>query len=94
VSATGARPKTNVNVERELAWANRKLQFDRQTIIEAVNEFNRRNRVQIYIDPSLGSQQARGTFDADDPQSFADAVAWPEGVVVHEAPDVLRIKRR
>lgn len=95
VSAVGAKPKTSVDIDRELAWAQRKLQFDRQTVVEAVNEFNRRNRVQIYIDPSLGSQQVRGTFDADDPQSFAAVVARESrSVVVQETPDVIRVTRR
>jgi transmembrane sensor len=96
VSAAGAKPKTNVNVERELAWADRALDFgDGTTVVKAVDEFNRRNRLQIYVDPSLGSQQVRATFDAGDPESFAEIVAADQGaLVVRESPDVLRVTRR
>jgi transmembrane sensor len=95
VTTAGAKPKLNVNVDRELAWANRKLEFVDQTIIEAVNEFNRRNRIQIVVDPVLGSESVHATFDADDPESFAVGVARRKGfIVVKENTDVLRITRR
>lgn len=82
-----------VDATRELAWANRRLIFESDTVAGAAQEFNRRNRVQIVVDPALGSKQVRGSFHADDPVSFADFIAARmEGVVALQTRDVIRLQ--
>lgn len=87
------RPPTiqHVDAARELAWSNRRLVFEDDTVAAAAEEFNRRNRVQLIVDPALGTMQVRGVFHADDPASFADSVAAGKGVVVRESRDIIRL---
>jgi transmembrane sensor len=83
----------HVDAARELAWSNRRLVFDNDTVAAAAAEFNRRNRVQLIVDPALASEQARGVFQADDPASFADSIAATlrKAIVVRESRDVIRL---
>lgn len=79
-----------VNATRALAWSNRHLIFENDTIATAAAEFNRRNRVQLVVDPALRSQRVLGQFHADDPASFAQSIALSRhGVVVHQSRDVI-----
>ena len=83
----------HVDATRELAWSNRRLVFVDDTIAAAAQEFNRRNRVRLIVDPALGSEQVRGVFHADDPASFADAIAAArKSVVVRESRDIIRLR--
>jgi transmembrane sensor len=83
-----------VNAARALAWSNRHLVFDADTVAAAAEEFNRRNRVQIVVDPALGPQRVYGQFHADDPASFAQSIAAQrKGIVVHQSRDVIRLQR-
>jgi ferric-dicitrate binding protein FerR (iron transport regulator) len=89
----GSAVKTrHVNAEHKLAWARRLLIFETETLREAVAEYNRRNRLQIIIPPSLAQRSVRGSFHADDPRSFASSLALAMGAVVIEEPRVLRIE--
>jgi len=82
-----------VNAGRELAWSSRHLVFDDDTVAAAAAEFNRRNRVLILVDPAVGAQRVFGQFAADDPTSFAEAVAAAKkGVVVQQSGDVIRLQ--
>jgi transmembrane sensor len=95
VTASGPWPPVveHVDAARELAWSNRRLVFEDDTIAAAAEEFNRRNRMQIVVDPALRSKQVRGAFHADDPASFANSIAAGiKGVVVREAPEVIRLQ--
>ena len=59
----------------------------------AVAEFNRRNRVQLVVDPALSAQRVFGEFYADDPASFAESIARTrKGIVVHQSSDVIRLQ--
>jgi transmembrane sensor len=85
----------HVNAARELAWSDRRLVFegDTDTVAEAVEEFNRRNRVQIMVDARLGSGQVRGVFNADDPVSFAEWLAVArKDISVRQSGDVIRLQ--
>lgn len=84
----------HVNATRALAWSNRRLVFEGDTVAAAAAEFNRRNRVQIVVDPALGAQRVLGQFYADDPVSFAESIAAAKkGVVVHQSRDLIRLQR-
>jgi transmembrane sensor len=94
LTLSGAWPPVvqRVDAARKLAWANRHLVFEDDTVDAAVEEFNRRNRVQLIVDPAFGSQQVRGVFHADDPASFADTIAkLRKGIAVRESRDTIRL---
>lgn len=62
-------------VERKLAWRDREIVLNSETLAEAVAEFNRYNSRQIVIsDPALGAQKLVGGFHVDQPETFARAV--------------------
>ena len=92
---SGAWPPVarHVDAARELAWSNRRLVFENDTVAAAAEEFNRRNRVQLIVDPALGSAQVRGVFHADDPASFVDSLAT-KGIVLRESRDIIRLLPR
>lgn len=93
-----ARPveRQRVDVERALAWAHNRLIFETETVAEAIEEFNRRNRIQIEVrDEMLGEQPVRGVFDANDPESFAQVIAATKPVIVaRDKPGLLRLEAR
>jgi transmembrane sensor len=93
VGATWPPLVERVNATRALAWSNRHLIFENDTIASAAEEFNRRNRVQLVVDPALRSQRVLGQFHADDPASFAQSIAMSKkGVVVHQSRDVILLQ--
>jgi len=64
VSATNAAVAT--------AWRERRLTFESQPLAEVVAQFNLYNKVPLEIrDPTLNAVQVSGSFNANDPQSFA-----------------------
>jgi transmembrane sensor len=82
-----------VDAARELAWSNRRLVFEDDTVAAAAEEFNRRNRVQIVVDPAFAAEQVRGVFQADDPASFAEVIAARKnGVALRASRDVIRLQ--
>ena len=92
---TGTWPPAvrRVNAVRALAWSNRRLIFDNDSVAVAVEEFNRRNRVQLVVDPALSTQRVFGEFYADDPGSFAESIAnTRKGIVVHQSRDVILLQ--
>jgi transmembrane sensor len=94
LTVSGARQPVvrAVDAAHELAWSNRNLVFEDDTVAAAAEEFNRLNRVQLTVDPALGSKQVRGVFHADDPASFADSIATlRRGVVVRDSRDTIRL---
>jgi transmembrane sensor len=83
-----------VNSALALAWANGQLILQRETVGEAVQEFNRRNRVQIRIDdPEIAEGHLCCVFDAGDPEAFAKLIAGMSDdiVLVRDGPNTLRI---
>lgn len=63
---------TRIDVRYELAWRQRQLRFQPDdTLADAVEEFNLRNRVQLKLDPRAAALPVRGSFDASDPAAFA-----------------------
>ena len=66
---------SRIDVRYALAWRERQLKFkDGDTLADAVEEFNMRNKVQLRLDPRAGSLPVRGSFDASDPVTFAKTV--------------------
>jgi transmembrane sensor len=65
-----------VNSTHALAWANGQLILQNETVGEAVEEFNRRNRLQLRVeDSTLAGSHLCCVFDASDPEGFAKQIA-------------------
>jgi transmembrane sensor len=82
-----------VNVVRSLAWRDRRLIFEGDTLANVVREFNRYNvpRLEI-VDPRLSDQRISGVFGANDPQSLLDFLSQVDHINVSRAdPEVIRI---
>jgi transmembrane sensor len=64
-------PARNVDSARELSWAEGRLVFRNDPVAKVVAEFNRYNRVQIYVaDSALAARPVSGVFDATNPEAF------------------------
>ncbi|MGN6366346.1 FecR family protein [Asticcacaulis taihuensis] len=75
-------------VERKLAWREREIVLNSETLAEAVAEFNRYNSRQIVIaDPALGAQKLVGCLHVAQPETFARAVQTALNVPVSETDD-------
>jgi transmembrane sensor len=62
------------------------------TVKAAASEFNEVNAMKIVVDDATGARPMRGSFEAIDPFSFADAVERITGsAAVRESPELLRI---
>jgi transmembrane sensor len=88
--------KEKVNSTLALAWASGQMILQRETVGEAVAEFNRRNRVQIVIDdPEIANGHLCCVFDAADPEAFADLITrmGDDIVMVREGANTLRITK-
>jgi transmembrane sensor len=67
--------KEKVNSAHLLAWANGQLILRTGTVGEAVEELNRRNRLQLRIDdPAIAGWHICCVFDAADPEAFAKQI--------------------
>jgi transmembrane sensor len=72
VSVTRIGPQL---LARRLAWTSGRIVLHGETLAEAIAEFNRYNKRQLAIEPSIAALSVRGNFDATDPESFAAALA-------------------
>jgi transmembrane sensor len=73
VSVSRVEPQA---LKRRLAWTSGRLEFRGESLAEAVQEFNRYNRRQIRLSAAtLNALRVGGSFNATDPESFADALA-------------------
>lgn len=72
-------------IHRELAWQERRLDFELAPLGEIVEEFNRYNRHQLVIsDPVLARQRFGGSFRSDDPAGFVRMLRENYGIAVEE----------
>jgi transmembrane sensor len=89
-------PVSTEEIQRELAWQERRLEFDLAPLGEIVAEFNRYNRHKLVIgDPALAQHLYGGSFNSDDQAGFVRMLRENYGVVVEETETatVLRAKR-
>jgi transmembrane sensor len=82
-------------MERRLAWQTGQLEFDGQSLGDAVAEINRHNRRQILVtDPQLAKHPIVGSFRAIDSEAFAQIAAAALNARVVEEGDTIRIEPR
>jgi transmembrane sensor len=94
VNAPSMTPQVEtVNSTSALAWANGQLVFQNATLGEAVQEFNRRNQIQIEVDdPTVAAWHVCCVFDAADPKAFAESIAMDDAIALERAgPNTLRL---
>lgn len=83
-------------VQRALAWQDRRLAFDATPLADVVREFNRHNRRQLQIaDPELASKRFSGSFRPDGYEAFVGLLERDFGVRAtrREQEIVLRLDR-
>lgn len=86
VTSSGLFAARQVNVDTALAWARVQLSFVSDPVSRVVQEYNRRNELQIkVVDQSLLNRKITGTFDASDPRSFGLYLEKKGAVSVEES---------
>jgi transmembrane sensor len=93
-AAGGAQPVAKVDASRELQWATGYYEFRGETVGQAIDEFNRRNKLQVVMsDPAIGAiAMPFTTVKLDDPESFAAMLAArPDVQVAYESANVIRL---
>lgn len=90
VKRSTALSVVRVAARKAIASVNGWLEFDQETVEEAVRQFNLRNRAQIRIaSREIGHRSVRGAFNAYDPAKFVAFLERQELVsVVDDEPDV------
>jgi transmembrane sensor len=74
-------------MQRELAWQNRRLEFVSASLADIVADFNRYNRQQLVIaDPQLAQKRFGGSFQANDPERFVRMLQENFPVTVEQRP--------
>ena len=94
MSAAGPQAVRQVNASRELQWASGYYEFRGETVDRAIEEFNRRNRLQVVVaDPAIGAiRMPFTTVRLDDPESFAVMLAARSDVqAAYESANVIRL---
>lgn len=84
---------TPLEMQRALAWQERRLEFESTPLAEIVGEFNRYNRRRLVVeDPQLAARRFSGTFRADGYESFVRLLETDFGVVVANRGDALLLR--
>jgi transmembrane sensor len=84
---------TPLEVERALAWQERRLEFEGTPLAEVVAEFNRYNRHKIVIaDPQLETMRFGGTFRADGYEPFVRLLESGFGVTAEHTERETRLR--
>lgn len=85
--------KTPEQVRHELSWRQGRLEFEQRTLGEIAAEFNRYNRRQLAVDPTVADIRLGGSFDADNVDGFVRLVRDGFGLKVSEGGSQLRLSR-
>jgi transmembrane sensor len=88
------QPVKHVDASRELQWATGYYEFRGETVREAIEQFNRRNRVKVVMsDPAIGAiAMPFTTVKLDDPETFVLMLAArPDVQVAYESANVIRL---
>jgi len=93
---TAATAVATDEIQRELAWQERRLDFELATLEDIAAEFNRYSRHKLVIgDPLLAQKRFGGSFKPDDQAGFVRMLQENFGVTVEESESatVLRSAR-
>ncbi|HZP60259.1 MAG TPA: FecR domain-containing protein [Opitutaceae bacterium] len=88
---------TPAEIRDSLAWQGDRLVFVSRPLAEVINEFNRRNQVQIELgDAALGTLPISGSFRPENAEAFVRLLAQGGDVVIERPAEdriVLRLAR-
>lgn len=88
------QPVKQVDASRELQWATGYYEFRGESVRDAVEQFNRRNRLQVVMShPSIGAiAMPFTTVKLDDPETFVLMLAArPDVQVAYENANIIRL---
>lgn len=89
------RASSMERVEASLAWREGMLDFERKSLDEVADEFNRYNTVKIIIaDVEARKLEIGGRFPADQPAAFAHLMRDAYGLSVEENAEKIKISTR
>jgi transmembrane sensor len=89
------RVRAAPDVADAVAWQKRRLVFRQQTLDFIAAQFNRYSRKQIRVEgPAAGKRVYTGVFDADDVDSFAQALAGDPQLGVESTAQTIVITSR
>lgn len=95
VTDTAARQVTRPDVARAIAWTQRQLVFDRATLTEVAEEFNRYNQRQLILrDPELYEFHISGVFASTDPGALLAFLRERAGVHVEETDGAIYLTKK
>ena len=78
---------TTVDADKAIAWTERRLVFDGDSLATVARELNRYNRDQLVIaDATLAEQPISGVFDANDPATLLSFLETVGGLRVEPDP--------
>lgn len=93
--AAPIKTQAKVNTERTLAWTERRLIFENETLSSVVAEFNRYNPRQLVInDMALSQERISAVFDADKPDALVRFLEQNANIVVQESQTQLVIQTK
>ena len=74
-----------VNVEKAVAWTDRRLIFENTRLEDVLAEFNRYNTRKLSVsDPALAALQLNGVFESHDPDSLLQYLERAHAVRVRD----------
>jgi transmembrane sensor len=89
------RSVSHAEAERRLAWREGLIEFDGESLTDAVEEINRYNHRHVLVgDPTLAARPIVGRFRANDPGDFAATVAIALGAQRTVEDDTIYLRQR
>lgn len=95
-TADGAiQRKDGIDVDKAIAWTERRLIFEKAPLAEVVSEFNRYNRKPLIVqDPQLAERRITSVFFANDVSALVAFLELEPDVEVDYGADAIRIRRK
>ena len=86
-------PITPHEVAAALAWRGQRVEFSATPVAEAVEVFNRQNRLQLaVVDKALAQHQLSGIFWADDPEGFVRLLETGMGATAERTGNTITLR--
>ena len=86
-------PITPHEVAAALAWRGQRVEFSATSVAEAVEVFNRQNRLQLAVmDKALAQHQLSGIFWADDPEGFVRLLETGMGATAERTGNTITLR--
>lgn len=91
IGAQGYARPTHADVGAVTAWRQRQLVFDKASLRDVADEFNRYNARRLTIDPELQDLVVSGVFSSTDPASLVRFLRAQLGMEVVESQREIRV---